>query len=198
MLPGRPAGPACPLAESKTRFLLSPARWEIAAIAARLGLMALMCWFPCQPRNMPKLGRLCSLRATTRRTRKGASPSRRPSLLHLQRRYRWEPRNFKRLGGAIRQPADLSARPEVGPRPPAYRSRRTEPDDNVRFQAARFILAGRPLPPITDALKISEVFRRALMARIRADTFRALRLLRNGGAAARSPAQSRILSSGRS
>jgi CRISPR-associated protein Csb2 len=59
------------------------------------------------------------------------------------------------------------ARPEVGPRPPAYRSRRTEADNNARFQVARFILAGRPLPPITDAIKIGEVFRRALMARIR-------------------------------
>ena len=56
--------------------------------------------------------------------------------------------------------------PEVGPRPPAYGERSMPPDDPARFQVARFILAGRPLPPITDAVKVGEVFRRALMARV--------------------------------
>jgi len=56
------------------------------------------------------------------------------------------------------------ARPEVGPRPTLYKPRPTPLDNPARFQVARFILAGRPLPPITDAVKIGEVFRRALMA----------------------------------
>jgi len=59
------------------------------------------------------------------------------------------------------------ARPEVGPRPSIYKPRRGPEDDRARFQIARFVLAGRPLPPITDAVKIGEVFRRALMACIR-------------------------------
>ena len=57
------------------------------------------------------------------------------------------------------------ARPEVGPRP-SRRLRPPQADDSACFQVARFILAGRPLPPITDAVKIGEVFRRALMARV--------------------------------
>lgn len=56
--------------------------------------------------------------------------------------------------------------PEVGPRPPVRRPRPTRPDDPTRFPVARFVLAGRPLPPITDAVKIGEIFRRALMARV--------------------------------
>ena len=40
------------------------------------------------------------------------------------------------------------------------------PDDPARFPVARFILAGRPLPPVTDAVKVGEVFRQALMARV--------------------------------
>lgn len=61
------------------------------------------------------------------------------------------------------------ARPEVGPRPSSYKLRPLQEDDparTARSQIARFILAGRPLPPITDAVKIGEVFRRALMARV--------------------------------
>ncbi|MCL4183750.1 MAG: type I-U CRISPR-associated protein Cas5/Cas6 [Burkholderiaceae bacterium] len=58
------------------------------------------------------------------------------------------------------------ARPEVGPQSPIHRSRPARPDDPSRFSVARFVLAGRPLPPITDAVKIGEVFRRALMARV--------------------------------
>ncbi len=56
--------------------------------------------------------------------------------------------------------------PEVEPRPPVRRPRPTGPDDPTRFPVARFVLAGRPLPSITDAVKIGEVLRRALMARV--------------------------------
>ena len=56
--------------------------------------------------------------------------------------------------------------PVVGPRPPARRSKPARPDDPTRFPVARFVLAGRPLPPITDAVKIGEILRRALMARV--------------------------------
>jgi CRISPR-associated protein Csb2 len=58
-------------------------------------------------------------------------------------------------------------RPEVGPRPSIYRARRMAADEPARVQVARFILAGRPLPPIVDAVRIGEVFRRALMARVK-------------------------------
>jgi CRISPR-associated protein Csb2 len=58
------------------------------------------------------------------------------------------------------------ARPEVGPRPSLHKPRPAPPDNPARFQVARFVLAGRPLPPITDAVKVGEVFRRALMARV--------------------------------
>ena len=59
------------------------------------------------------------------------------------------------------------ARPEVGPLPRSHRPRRTPPDDAASHQVARFVLAGRPLPPITDAVKIGEVFRRALLAQVK-------------------------------
>lgn len=71
--------------------------------------------------------------------------------------------------GWSRPPAARSLRyacPEVGPRPPVRRSKPAPPDDPARFPAARFVLAGRPLPPITDAVKIGEILRRALMARV--------------------------------
>lgn len=64
-------------------------------------------------------------------------------------------------------------RPAVGPRPPAVaRAPRaiTRPDPTV----ARLILAGRPCPPITEAVKIGEVFRRALMARCKGPVPQAL------------------------
>lgn len=59
------------------------------------------------------------------------------------------------------------ARPEVGPRPLLHRPRQPQAADAACLQVARFVLAGRPLPSITDAVKIGEVFRRALMARAR-------------------------------
>jgi CRISPR-associated protein Csb2 len=59
------------------------------------------------------------------------------------------------------------ARPDVGPRPSIHKPRRAPADNPTRFQVARFVIAGRPLPPITDAVKIGEVFRRALMARVK-------------------------------
>ncbi len=64
------------------------------------------------------------------------------------------------------------AHPAVGPRPLVRKRRRLPEDDPARFQVthfqvARFVLAGRPPPPITEAVKIGEVFRRALMARVR-------------------------------
>lgn len=59
------------------------------------------------------------------------------------------------------------ARPEVGPQQSAHNPPRSQEEDSARFQVARFVLAGRPLPPVTDAVKIGEVFRRALMARVK-------------------------------
>jgi CRISPR-associated protein Csb2 len=59
------------------------------------------------------------------------------------------------------------ARPEVGPRPSAGKLRRVLDDQPTRFQVARFVLAGRPLPPITEAVKIGEILRRALMAHVK-------------------------------
>lgn len=55
--------------------------------------------------------------------------------------------------------------PKVGPQPSIPGRRSTRVDEPARFPVARFVLAGRPLPPITDAVKIGEVFRHALMAR---------------------------------
>ena len=57
------------------------------------------------------------------------------------------------------------ARPEVGPRAPATAGRRRTGAHRELPTVARVILAGRPLPPITEAVRIGEVFRRALMAR---------------------------------
>lgn len=57
------------------------------------------------------------------------------------------------------------SRPEIGPRPLVYK-RQTREDSSSRFQVARFLIAGRPLPPITDSVKIGEVFRHALMSRV--------------------------------
>lgn len=61
----------------------------------------------------------------------------------------------------------LYHRPEVGPRLPA---RRTPSRSMTKLpKVARLILAGRPLPRIEDAVKIGEVFRAAIMARIRGE-----------------------------
>ena len=71
--------------------------------------------------------------------------------------------------GWSRPPASrllVYARPEVGPRPPAGGRRREPPGDGARHTVARLILAGRPRPLIIDAVRIGEVFRRALMARV--------------------------------
>jgi len=56
-------------------------------------------------------------------------------------------------------------RPEVGPQPSG---RRRPAAENGRDGAtvARLVLAGRPLPRIEDAVKIGEVFRRALMSKL--------------------------------
>jgi CRISPR-associated protein Csb2 len=73
------------------------------------------------------------------------------------------------LAGWSRPPAGRFvryARPEVGPRPMMRKPPPAPSDDPARFQVARFVVAGRPLPPITDTLKIGEVFRRAMMARV--------------------------------
>jgi CRISPR-associated protein Csb2 len=56
------------------------------------------------------------------------------------------------------------ARPEVGPRPPVRA--RLHAATARTPTVARLVLAGRPRPPITDAVRIGEVFRQALMARI--------------------------------
>jgi CRISPR-associated protein Csb2 len=57
------------------------------------------------------------------------------------------------------------ARPEVGPRPPAAARPRRAGIRCAPQTVARLILAGRPMPPITEAVRIGEVFRRALIAR---------------------------------
>lgn len=58
------------------------------------------------------------------------------------------------------------SRPEVGPRPPARDRQAAGQPDGDQPTVARLIVAGRPRPPLTDAVKIGEVFRRALMARV--------------------------------
>jgi CRISPR-associated protein Csb2 len=71
--------------------------------------------------------------------------------------------------GWSRPPAGQSIvylRPEVGPRPPARAKSRAREKEGALPTVARFILAGRPRPLITDAIKIGEVFRQALMARV--------------------------------
>jgi CRISPR-associated protein Csb2 len=58
-------------------------------------------------------------------------------------------------------------RPEIGPRPPA---RRIRPTPLTKLpKVARLVLAGRPLPRIEDAVKIGEVFRTAIMARMKGE-----------------------------
>jgi CRISPR-associated protein Csb2 len=57
-------------------------------------------------------------------------------------------------------------RPEIGPRPPARRPPQA-PSTAKLPSVARLVLAGRPLPRIEDAVKIAEVFRAAVIARIR-------------------------------
>jgi CRISPR-associated protein Csb2 len=79
-----------------------------------------------------------------------------------------ETNQFQAVGWS-RPPAGQSVvyvRPEVGPRPPARARPRAEEREKNLPTVARFILAGRPRPSITDAVKIGEVFRQALMARI--------------------------------
>lgn len=60
----------------------------------------------------------------------------------------------------------LYHRPEIGPRPPARRPPQA-PSTAELPSVARLVLAGRPLPRIEDAVKIAEVFRAAVIARIR-------------------------------
>jgi CRISPR-associated protein Csb2 len=61
----------------------------------------------------------------------------------------------------------LYHRPEIGPRAPGRRIRPTPPTQLPKV--ARLLLAGRPLPRIEDTVKIGEVFRRAVMARIKGE-----------------------------
>lgn len=61
----------------------------------------------------------------------------------------------------------LYHRPEIGPRPPA-RPIRPMPLTKLP-KVARLVLAGRPLPRIEEAVKIGEVFRAAIMARIKGE-----------------------------
>lgn len=56
------------------------------------------------------------------------------------------------------------ARPEIGPRPAAPRAGRARTSADLPT-TARFMLAGRPRPPVTEAVKIGEVLRAALMHR---------------------------------
>jgi CRISPR-associated protein Csb2 len=57
-------------------------------------------------------------------------------------------------------------RPEVGPQPSSRARRPSVERDGDRPTVARLVLAGRPRPRIEEALKIGEIFRWALMARI--------------------------------
>jgi CRISPR-associated protein Csb2 len=57
-------------------------------------------------------------------------------------------------------------RPEVGPQPSGHTRRSSVDRDDNRPTIARLVLAGRPRPRIEEAVKIGEVFRQALMARI--------------------------------
>lgn len=59
-------------------------------------------------------------------------------------------------------------RPEVGPQPSGRTRRSSVERDDDRPTIARLVLAGRPRPRIEEAVKIGEIFRRALIARIRA------------------------------
>jgi len=56
-------------------------------------------------------------------------------------------------------------RPEVGPQP-SGRSRPVAESGRAVPTVARLVLAGRPLPRIEDAVKVGEVFRRALMSKM--------------------------------
>lgn len=56
-------------------------------------------------------------------------------------------------------------RPEVGPQPSSRRRSSVERDED-RPTVARLVLAGRPPPRIEDAVKIGEIFRLALIAKI--------------------------------
>jgi CRISPR-associated protein Csb2 len=61
-------------------------------------------------------------------------------------------------------------RPEIGPRPPVGRRRRSTANVSVpKPTVARLVLAGRPPPRIEDAVKIGEAFRLAVMSRIKGD-----------------------------
>ncbi len=57
-------------------------------------------------------------------------------------------------------------RPEVGPQPSGRTRRSSVEHDNPRPTVARLVLAGRPRPRIEEAVKIGEIFRRALMGTI--------------------------------
>ena len=73
--------------------------------------------------------------------------------------------------GWSRPPASRTvsyARPEVGPRASGRGRRSSSERENDRPTVARLVLVGRPRPRIEDTVKIGEVFRRALMTRIRA------------------------------
>lgn len=57
-------------------------------------------------------------------------------------------------------------RREVGPLPSGRTPRPAIRRGSTRPTVARLVLAGRPRPPIEEAIKIGEIFRRALIARI--------------------------------
>jgi CRISPR-associated protein Csb2 len=56
-------------------------------------------------------------------------------------------------------------RPEVGPQPTGRRHS-TSDRDQTKLTVARLVLAGRPMPRIEEAVKIGEIFRLALIAKI--------------------------------
>jgi CRISPR-associated protein Csb2 len=61
----------------------------------------------------------------------------------------------------------LYGRREIGPRPPARRARPASAATLPKI--ARLVLAGRPPPRIEEAVKIGEVFRRAVMAHVKGE-----------------------------
>jgi CRISPR-associated protein Csb2 len=75
--------------------------------------------------------------------------------------------DYQRIGWS-RPPASREVVYIRQPLTPTLRSpRRRQPnvDDRVRFTVARYVLAGRPRPPIEDAVKIGELMRLAALSR---------------------------------
>ena len=55
-------------------------------------------------------------------------------------------------------------RPSLSPHPRRVVTRRQRASDRCRYTVARYLLAGRPQPPIEDAVRIGELMRRAALS----------------------------------